>query len=434
MSNIRPKILIISSCRLSQGPAAIAKQYYDAFCQHGYETDLLLKYPEAGHPEYKYVVKDNYERSFFTRLRNRYYRFRSRKWKIVDYQYLIFYTKEIYPPTPSKLVVNKIETEYDLVLIVFWQGLLSFETIQKIYDKLRCQIHFIGVDYSQMSGGCHFTGSCNRYMTGCGECPALQHRDKNDFTAWNIQYRKEFYAKVKPIVYGNHYMQQFYKKSLLLKDANCEILPSAIIDTEIFKPMDPNEFRTKYHIPLDKKHVLMFGSQYLNNPRKGVSYLLEAFSILKQRMKDRSNDIIVVIVGKGCDEIKERIALDAISIEYVEMNRLPEIYAISSCFICPSIDDAGPMMVNQSLCCGIPVVGFEMGAVLEVVKDKGTGICVPLKDSQKLADGIYQIITMKSEDFLAMRKRCREVALRTSSYKAQTDRIISTFAKYTHES
>lgn len=73
------------------------------------------------------------------------------------------------------------------------------------------------------------------------------------------------------------------------------------------------------------------------------------------------------MVGRGFDRIKDRIPFDSIGIDYVQLEKLPEIYAISTCYICPSIDDAGPMMVNQSLCCGTPVVGFEIGSVLQVV-------------------------------------------------------------------
>lgn len=431
MSYIPSKILIISSGRISQGPNIMVKQFYNAFNQQGYEVDLLLKYPEPNHPEYMYVVKDDYEKTIFARLRNKFCRFLSRKWTIADNQHFFFYSKEKYPPIPSRFVVKKIKKEYDLVLIVFWQGLLSFETIKKIYNKLECQIHFIGVDFSQMSGGCHFPCSCDNFRTGCGQCPALLSHDENDFTAWNVKYRKKVYEKVKPIIYGNIYMQQFYSNSYLLKDANCEILPSAIIDTELFKPLDQDVLKEKYNIPTNKKYTLLFGSQYLHDYRKGVSYLLESLTLLSQKMKDEKANVLVLVVGRGYEELKDKIPFDSIGIGYVAMEKLPETFALATCFICPSIDDAGPMMVNQSLCCGIPVVGFETGSVLQVVKDKGTGVCVPVKDTQKLAEGIYEIIKLPINEYNCMRKRCRDVALQTSSYKAQTDIIVSTYSKYT---
>jgi glycosyltransferase involved in cell wall biosynthesis len=99
-------------------------------------------------------------------------------------------------------------------------------------------------------------------------------------------------------------------------------------------------------------------------------------------------------------------------------------------FVCPSVNDAGPMMVKQSLCCGTPVVGFDMGAVKQVVKDRGTGICVPIRDSKALAEGMYNIILMSAKEYQQMSYKAREVALKTSSYEAQADRIISIYKKY----
>ena len=430
MSKTSPKVLIISSCKLSQGPAALARHYYDAFCDQGFETDLMLKYPEPGHPEYMYAVDEYYENSFLFRLRQKYLWIKYYKGKPIDLRNTFYYTKEKYPPIPSRHVVSRIKKDYDLVLIVFWQGLLSFETVLRIYNKLHCQIHFMGVDYSQMTGGCHFPGACNHYMTGCGKCPAFLSNNNNDFTAWNVRYRKKVYDIVKPIVYGNIYMHQIYKKSYLLKDANCELMPSVIINTDLFKPLEATTLREKYNIPNYKKYILFFACQNLEDPRKGLSYLLEALRVLKKDLDSDSREVLVITAGKGHEKIRDYIPFDSIGFGYVSIDMLPELFALSTCFICSSINDAGPMMVNQSLCCGIPVVGFEMGAVLQVVKDKGTGVCIPMKGSNELAEGILKIIRMPKDEYQRMKKQCRIVALETSSYKSHVNRIVSVYHKY----
>ena len=331
---------------------------------------------------------------------------------------------------PSHYVVDAIKKRYDLVVVVFWQTLLSFDTIERIYDKLNCQFQFIGVDYSQMSGGCHFTGDCQKYKTGCGECPAVYSNNKNDFTAWNVRFRKRVYEKVMPIVYGNLYMHDFYRESYLLRNARCEVLPSAIIDTELFKPIPTDQLRIKYNIPSEKTKLIFFACQDLHDERKGLSYLIESFRILKMLLGAKSSEVLIVTAGKSYKKIKEMIPFDSIGVGYIPMNELPELYSLATLFVCPSVNDAGPMMVNQSLCCGTPVVGFDMGSVKQVVKDKGTGICVPLRDSQALADGMLSIMQLSSDEYNRMSQRAREVALQTSSYEAQANRILSIYKKY----
>ena len=428
MSSSNPKILIISSCPLTMGPAVMAGQYRDALRRKGLEVDMLLRDPEPGHPDIFYATGRLYYKSILIRIRRRLF-LAFRHLKNAEPNYIITYEKENHPHIPTWVVLKRIKKKYDLVIVVFWQYMLSFETIKGIYDKLHCQIQFMGVDYFHMSGGCHFTGDCQRYKIGCGCCPAIHSNDPNDFTAWNVRYRKKVYEKVKPIVYGNSYMMEFYKKSFLLKDANCEILPSAIIDTDVFKPLDSESLRKKYNIPDNKRFVLFFASQMLDDERKGISYLLESLHMLFDTLGDKAKEVLVLLVGKNYDAVSNKIDFDSLGLGYVQMDVLPELFSLSTCYICTSINDAGPMMVNQSLCCGTPVVGFEVGSVIQFVKDQGTGVCVPSKDSSALAEGIHTIIDLTPEQYQEMSTKARKVALDNCSYEASANIILNNYYK-----
>lgn len=39
-------------------------------------------------------------------------------------------------------MINSIRKSYDVVFVVFWQGMLSFQTIEAIYDKFDSQFYF----------------------------------------------------------------------------------------------------------------------------------------------------------------------------------------------------------------------------------------------------------------------------------------------------
>ena len=425
----RPRVLVISSCPLSIGPAAIADQYREALKRKGCEVDLLLKNPEPGRPDILYVLDKEERPCIIKRVYN------TLKNKVISKKYpksgyYFFYRKEEEPPVDSQRILDKITKPYDLVFVVFWQTMLSFESIDKIYDKLHCQFQFAGVDYSQMSGGCHFTNGCQRYKIGCGSCPAFDSKNENDFTAWNVQYRKKVYDKVKPIVFGNHYMQEFYKESILLRNARLETYHSMIIDTDVFKPLDKSSVKVAHDILLAKKTVIFFACQNLDDERKGIKYLIEALNILYDKVSDKADEIMVIMAGKDFEKVKTMIPFDSKGFGYVQMDKLPELYSVSTVYVCPSVNDAGPMMVGQSLCCGTPVVGFDMGSVKDLVKDKGTGICVPFRDSKALAEAIEIVIKMPKNEYSDMSDRCREVAMRYCSYDAQADMILNAYHKY----
>lgn len=419
MQNKTPKILIISSACPAKGPGVLASDMYKALSEANVEVDLLTKYPVEGHPEFLYIRQKD---SIWDRVKNKYRRFFLRNAKR---GFCFFYRKESCPPVKVGTVLAKINKPYDMVCILFWQELLSFKTIDAIYEKLKCTFLFICVDYSPMAGGCHFTCTCEKYRTGCGECEAFGSHDKNDFTAWNVRYRKKVYDKVKPIAGCNSYMMQFFNQSYLLKDVRKEII-YPIINTELFKPLDRCALMSKYDIKKTKKFIVFFGCQSLDNPNKGIGLLIESLKLFhKQLSEEKRNDILLICAGKNFSTIESLLPFESKDFGYVGVDMLPELFSLADVFLCPSVHDAGPMMVNQSLCCGTPVVGFEMGSCLQVVKDCGTGYCAKIGDVDDFARGIQWIYELSSTEKQELNVKCREFGVAHHSYNAIAKQMLS---------
>lgn len=429
-SEQRPSILIISSVDPSVGPARVSVDYYNAFKQAGFDIDLLTLYPVEGRPEFLNVYK---KPSKFRARLNR-IKYKLTGLRNVKECYRLFYTYDTMPPVPVKKVVAAIRKEYDAVMIFFWQGMLSYATVKGIYEKLRCQIHFMGVDYSQMSGGCHFTCDCLRYQTGCGRCPAIHSENESDFTSSNIKYRKKVFDIVMPVVHGNLYMRNnFYSKAYLLKGARIE--PSHdIFDMDEFHPMEKSILRQKYKIDANIKFIIFFGCQDLNDSRKGMDYLIKSMGLFWNSLSEtQRKEVLLLIAGRKIDAIKDAIRFNYNYVGYVPSSQLPELYSLADVYLSPSIDDAGPTMVNQSLCCGTPVVAFEMGAALESVKGRGTGYCARLKNSEDFAKGISFIYNMQEDDYSKMRKHCCDIAYKYTSFESHVKDFLRIYDKYNNE-
>lgn len=422
-----PKVLLISSVNPLSGPAKVALDYYRAFLSENVSIDFLTLYPVEGWPDILSVYKNE---SAFRRVVNK------AKYWITGLRkalpgYHFFYSYEQLPPVPVKDLLNSINKEYDLVLILFWQEMLSFSSVKALYEKLHCQIHFMGVDYSQMSGGCHFTRDCSRFQVGCGYCPAISSNRLKDFTYFNVKYREQIYKDIKPIVYGNTYMRDmFYKKSYLLNNARVE--PSYdIYDLNEFYPIDKQELRQKYGIPDSKKFIIFFGCQDLNEPRKGMSYLFDSLDVLWGKLQpEERSEVLICIAGRSISDLDKKVKFEYNYLGYVPINQMPELYSLADVYLSPSIDDAGPTMVNQSLCCGTPVVAFEMGTALESIKGNERGYCAKLRDVEDFAYGIYSIMKLSSVEKDTISKKCREYAEKHFSYRARVSDIINIYLKY----
>ena len=414
------RILLISSASFTKGPGIIAMNIYDALREQGCYVDILTLYQEPLLPEAKYIYKKE------SRLNNFFFRLCKKFSNHPKEGYYFFYQKESFPPVPSSRVLRHINKSYDAVIIFFWQDLLSFKTVDKLYDMLKCQFIFVCADYSPMSGGCHFTNGCQRFMTGCGCCPAFSSKDPNDFTSWNVMYRKKVYEKIKPVIVANYYMvETFFKKSYLLNNATF-FLSKNIINHALFKPLDKNPIYKKFQIPLEKKYVIAFGCQSLVDERKGMSYLLDTLDLVYQQLTDdERSKTILLFIGNHGEKITSRLKLDYKNLGVIPASELPSFYSVSTLFISSSVNDAGPSMVVQSLACGTPVVSFKMGAALGLVLGQGTGYCAELRDSKDLAKGVLEILRMDMDAYAKLRNRCREVSKEQSSKETFAKLLLS---------
>lgn len=434
MQESRPRILIISSADPTIGPGVLASDYYKAYKSQGYVVDLLTLYRCEQYPEFLYVYEKRPKNKYIDKLvqnpldtiKNS-IRYRLGKPVYPFYPYFFFYKEEKNAPVSVEKILNVVSQKYDFVHILFWQHMLSFATVLALYRKLKCKFFFNCMDYSPMAGGCHFIGECERYKYGCGCCPAYGSSNPHDFTWHNVNYRKLVYDEVDPVVSGNSYMFNFYDQSVLLKGRK-RLKSYPIIDLSVFKPLPKEDIRTKLGIST-KKYILLFGCQGIDDERKGVKYLIEGVRKFADRLSDIEREqLLVMAIGNSFSKIKSQFGLiDTLDLGYVSISELPSLYSAADVFLCSSVNDAGPMMVFQSLCCGTPVVGFEMGACLEAVKDRGTGYCAKLKDTDDYASGIEFLFRLTPQERMKMSATCVEFARNTNSYEAAVKRVISAY-------
>lgn len=412
-----PKILYISSADPTVGPGVIAMDHYNALKQNGAEVDFLTLRRVKNNTEIKYIYENKIPK--WHNLRYRLYRRFGKYDKKGSYPF--FYLKESHPPVPVKKVLKVIANDYDIIIVYFWQELLSYRSILEIYRHCKStpKVGFICADYSPMTGGCHFFGDCKKYITGCGACPMICSNNSKDFTAWNNKYRQNVIRTIKPYIRVNSYMREFFEKSKVIQSGAKILTGYMIMDLNKFTPLPMHSCRKEYGLDPNKEFVILFGCQNLNDPRKGMGYMVKALNLLWDRLSEEERErILLVSMGNDSKELGESLRFKRKHIGYVKFDELPKIYSLANVFLSPSINDAGPSMVNQSIACGTPVVAFEMGSALDVVKDKGSGFTVPLKDYVAFSDAIEKIFRMDKISYSALRERSREVATNLQSYEA----------------
>lgn len=421
LNKLNPNILLVTASFGEKGDSGIlAYDFFKAFKTNGFDIELFTEYKADIIDEHLYLKKKR-SKNYTAIIKALYNKYILKNNDV----YSFFYRNEHRPPVNPSHILSKINKKYDLVIILFWNKFIGAQVIEKIYDKLKCPIYFFAVDDSPVTAGCHYVYNCTGYQKMCEDCPSLFARK---YTFKNMQYRLNVWNKVKPKVFTNTFCSEYFKKSTLFKGETINII-YPVINEKLFKPTtDKTRLRKKYGINDDNIFVMFFGASYLNNQRKGLTYLYESLRKFHNQI-DASieNNIIVLIAGNNDQILDNEIPFIFKKLGVLDMQNLAEVFAISDLYLSPSVMDAGPMMVNQSLSCGTPVVCFEIGVAMDVINGKGTGYCAKLKDTDDFARGIKTIYNLNETERKNMTDRCRKMALETTSYNAVINKIMNVY-------
>lgn len=127
-------------------------------------------------------------------------------------------------------------------------------------------------------------------------------------------------------------------------------------------------------------------------PRKNVPTLIEAFELLRQRVRDVS----LVMVGAWAEsdiELDNRLSSMARSVirpGFVTDTELAQLYSASQAFVFPSLYEGFGLPLLEAMACGSPVVASNVGGIPEVVGD--AGVLVDPEDPGAFADALERVI------------------------------------------
>ena len=159
-----------------------------------------------------------------------------------------------------------------------------------------------------------------------------------------------------------------------------------------------------------------------------MKYFVEAVRILEQTKEVDKDSIIIMTAGDIAAKTSLRgTVFRHIHLGFLDESGLVKAYQAADVFVCPSIEDSGPMMIVESVMCGTPVVAFEMGLSVDLVHTKVTGYRATLKDSNDLARGIMQVLNLNLADAQKMSSNCRDIGMKLASDEAQVNAFVSLF-------
>jgi glycosyltransferase involved in cell wall biosynthesis len=286
--------------------------------------------------------------------------------------------------------------QVDIVCYSSPQYYLSSSLVRQIYNHTGAPIVWTLMDVEPFTGGCHFNNGCDLYRDSCGNCIKLGKGRNNDISFQNLQKKiKDYKGLPIHVVAGSTNLFEMVRNSKLFGQKKIVRIVAAVDENNIV-PIPKGKARERLNLPAHKK-IILFGCFDLNSQRKGGKYLLEAINLLQRKMnysdQEMFDRLVLLTIGKKNGFPVENTAIHWIHLGRIKDNKvLSEIYSAVDVYACPSIDDAGPMMINEAYHCGTPVVAFNSGVGPDLLQSPEIGHVAELFDIESFSIGLEKFL------------------------------------------
>lgn len=405
------RIAFLSTFDSRGGAARAAFRLFSGVSRHtGIETVFVVREKRTGHPR---VVEDHSRLTTLWGDRTTAYDLQGLRRHHPD--------RMIGPYSVNRLLDSVHETVLkscpDLVHL-HWPhaGFLRIESLLRLGLPIIWTIH----DMWAFTGVCHYSDGCQRYQDGCGLCPLLGSREREDISARTFFRKSKVYPRLDlSIVSPSQWLADMARGSLLLREREIAVIPNGL-DMRVFRPFNRHFARLRLGLPSDEKLLLIGADHALSDRRKGCIDLLRVIA-------DSGSSIRGVLFGNDSPLPEE---LPVISVGRIDDDQtLAMLYSACDLYAFPSRQDNLPNTIIEAMACGLPVVAFAVGGIPEIIEHGKSGFLVRSTDldMEKFLTAVLGALEMG--DLREMSGHARESAVR----KYEIGRISGKYAELYRE-
>ena len=263
-------------------------------------------------------------------------------------------------------------------------------------------------DMWSFTGHCAYSFDCQRWQSGCGSCPYPDTYPAiwRDNTHWEWKLKNWVYQRSNlTIVTPSRWLADLAQQSMLSRFPIHHI-PNGI-DTQAYQPLDQRECRSILGIT-NYKYVLMVGADNVRDYRKGGDLLIKSLQLLPESLK---TGCLLLILGNGGEFLSQSVGIPSLNLGYVSNDRLKSIaYSAADLFLLPTRSDNLPIVLQESMACGIPMVSYDVGGVSDLVRPRITGYLAKAENVEDFTKGIVELLENK-QLWQKIAHTCRNIAI-----------------------
>jgi len=379
------KIAQISTLDNVGGAARIAWNLHNAYRRNGHESRMLVGHKTTDDPDVLTIPNSGYD-TYWTRLN----RWKDLRTGVEDFNFPgTSRVMDLLPWRPDILQCHNLHGGY-----------FDLRTLSVISRKVPVVLTLH--DAWLLSGHCAHSFGCDRWKTGCGQCPDLTIPPAlaKDTTAANWKRKRKIFEK-----------SRFYlatPSQWLMDKVDHSMIKASVIEGKVihngsdlneFHPFDRTKARIELGLPLSAK-ILVFAA---NGIRESVwkDYKTMRDTVVKLVKTHYEQDLL--FLGVGEDGPPEKIGKSEIRfIPHQTSSRLARYYQAADIYLHAARAETFPNTVIEALACGTPVVATAVGGIAEQItglrgdfrsQEKVTGILVPPGDSSAMAEASETLLS-----------------------------------------
>jgi glycosyltransferase involved in cell wall biosynthesis len=185
----------------------------------------------------------------------------------------------------------------------------------------------------------------------------------------------------------NPWMLDYARQVNVGRDVHIRYAPPGV-DASRFRPAAGRDLNTD-------RYILCVGR--LDDPRKNVGLLLEAYALLTAELKSAARLVLAGAAGPP-DEFWRRVdsfgLSGQVSFEHApDAEALVRLYQGATVFALPSDEEGFGMVLLEAMACAIPVVSTRSGGPDAIIADGVDGYLVGLDDAAELSSRLARLLT-----------------------------------------
>jgi glycosyltransferase involved in cell wall biosynthesis len=320
-------------------------------------------------------------------------------------------------------ILSKIEQIDPDIINIHWicGGFVPIEALTKFKRPIVWTLH----DMWGFTGGCHYSGECDRYQHSCGACPQLGSSRNWDLSRWNWQRKAKAWQSVNlTIVTPSNWLAKCAQNSSLFKNLPVKVIGNGI-NPQIYQPHPTQLARKILNLPQDKKIILFGALNGTEDRRKGFPLLLSALKNLQQL--ESPEQVELVIFGTSAPVNPVDFGYKAhYTGKFNDDISLSLLYAAADVFVASSVQDNLPNTVLESIFCGTPCVAFNIGGMPDMIEHQKNGYLAQPFVPEDLAQGIHWILADETRH-QQLADNCRSKAIAEFNLEQQTQKYLRVF-------